>query len=256
MAAAGGPEARELLVTRDDPARGVQEVTRRFPFSSPGAAATASFASSARNFRIARNRCTRTVDSFNPVSALTSRDVRPSTWLSTNTERCRSGSFASASAICRRRSRPSSACSGDSPPGGDAIGQVPFRRRRRRRRRRPTAARLARHRQQPAFPARARLDPVQASVDQDAREPDVERQLLAKRREVLVRLHERVLHRLVRFGRIAQVVIRDPRPRGADAAPRARRTARARPPARPAACMRLDGGGGGGVRFAGGDEGR
>ena len=34
--------------------------------------------SSVRSLRIARNRCTRTVDSFKPVSALTSRDVHPS----------------------------------------------------------------------------------------------------------------------------------------------------------------------------------
>ncbi len=34
--------------------------------------------SSTRSFRIARNRCTRTVDSFNPVIALTSREVHPS----------------------------------------------------------------------------------------------------------------------------------------------------------------------------------
>ena len=111
------------------------------------------------------------------------------------------------------------------------------------------------HRQQPAFPPGARLDPVEAPVDQDAREPDVERQFLAKRREVLIRLHERVLHRLVRLGRIAQVVVRDPG--GAPLVPRHQlRVALARVFQIPARLHRLDGGGGRGIRFTSGDEGR
>ena len=71
-----------------------------------------------------------------------------------------------------------------------------------------------------------------------------------------VRLDEGVLHRLVRLGRVAQVVIRDAA--GAALVPRrpARRSARAPRPCSPSACMRLDGRGRGGVRFAGGDEGR
>jgi hypothetical protein len=68
---------------------------------------------------------------------------------------------------------------------------------------------LERH--HPALPASARLDPVEASIDQDAREPDLEGKRLAKRREVRVSLDERVLDRLVRLGTVAQVVKRDAR---------------------------------------------
>ena len=54
------------------------------------------------------------------------------------------------------------------------------------------------------------LDRIKAPVDQDAREPDVERELLTERSQVLVRFDEGVLHRLIGFGSVAQVVIRDP----------------------------------------------
>ena len=66
------------------------------------------------------------------------------------------------------------------------------------------------HRHEPSFPPRPGLDPVQAPVDQDAREPDLERQLLPKRLQVRIRLDQRILHRLVRLRRIAQVVKRNP----------------------------------------------
>jgi Domain of unknown function (DUF4159) len=66
-------------------------------------------------------------------------------------------------------------------------------------------------RHHPALTASARLDPVEASIDQDAREPDLEGERLAKRREVRIRLDERVLDRLVRLGRVAQIVKRDAR---------------------------------------------
>src|SRR5690606_36828358 len=50
-----------------------------------------------RNFRSARNKCTRTVAGLIPVAAAISAGVRSSTWLSVNTSRGRSGSAATAS---------------------------------------------------------------------------------------------------------------------------------------------------------------
>ena len=89
--------------------------------------------------------------------------------------------------------------------------------------------------------------------DPDDAVDDIERQFLAERPEVLVRLHEGVLHRLVGFRRIAQVVIRDPR--GAPLVPRHQLgVAFARDLVLPVGLPRLDGGGSGGVRFACGDE--
>ena len=108
------------------------------------------------------------------------------------------------SAISRRRSRLSSESSGDGPPPATRSLKS-----------RSTVAAVGparagrRHRDEPTFAARSRLDAVQAPVDQDAREPHVERQLLAERGKVRVRLDEGVLHGLVRLGRVAQIVIRD-----------------------------------------------
>ena len=49
----------------------------------------------------------------------------------------------------------------------------------------------------------AGLEPVQASINEDACKPDLEGQFFAERAEMHVRLHEGILHGLVRVGRIA-----------------------------------------------------
>ena len=68
-----------------------------------------------------------------------------------------------------------------------------------------------------------------------------------------VRLDERVLHRFVRLGGVAQVVERDPR--RAPLVPRDQlRVPLARLRVPPFGLQRLDGGGRGAVRFAGGDD--
>ena len=72
------------------------------------------------------------------------------------------------------------------------------------------AARAVRHRGDPALAPRPRLDAIQAPVDQDAREPDFEGELFAKRLQVRIRLDERILHRLVRLRGVAEVMERDP----------------------------------------------
>ena len=64
-------------------------------------------------------------------------------------------------------------------------------------------------RQDPAQPPAPRLPQVEAAVHQDAREPDLEGQVLAIRGDVRKDLDERVLHRLVGILRVAQVVIGD-----------------------------------------------
>ena len=63
-----------------------------------------------------------------------------------------------------------------------------------------------RHRQHPAKPAGPRLPEVEASVDENAREPHLEREVLAITGDVREHLHERVLHRLVGVVRVAQIV--------------------------------------------------
>ena len=57
--------------------------------------------------------------------------------------------------------------------------------------------------------ARARLAAIEAAVDENAREPDLERPRLAIRADVAEDLDERVLHGFVGFGGIAQVLIGD-----------------------------------------------
>ena len=65
-------------------------------------------------------------------------------------------------------------------------------------------------RDEPPLATGSRLDAVQAPVDQYPGEPDLERELLPERRQVRIGLDERVLHRLVGFGAIPEVVERDP----------------------------------------------
>ena len=77
-----------------------------------------------------------------------------------------------------------------------------------------------------------RLPAIEAAVDENPREPDLERPRLAIRADVAEDLDERVLDRFVGLGGIAQVLIGDARARAAGARRRARRTARAPRPGR------------------------
>ncbi len=72
------------------------------------------------------------------------------------------------------------------------------------------AHRVGRWGRHPALPSPPRLQPVEASVDQDARKPDLEGQVFTERAEVDVGLHESVLHRLISVRRLTQVMKRDP----------------------------------------------
>ena len=84
--------------------------------------------------------------------------------------------------------------------GGPARRDDALRRGRRRRRRR-----------EPALAPGPRLPPVQAAVDENPREPDLERPRLAIRGDVAEHLDEGVLDGLVGVGGVAQVLIRDSR---------------------------------------------
>ena len=55
----------------------------------------------------------------------------------------------------------------------------------------------------------ARLAAIEAAVDENAREPDLERPGLAVRADVAEDLDERVLHRFVGFGGVAEILIGD-----------------------------------------------
>ena len=148
------------------------------------------------NFRNALNKCTRTVAWLMPVAALISAGVRSSRWQSVNTSRCRSGRAATASVTC---------C----PP---FLRQQPplVRRLVGRHLLDGPAVVLVRRVADPALLPAARLQPIERGVDQNAREPDIERQLAAILLDVQEHLHERVLHGLVGVGRIAQILERDP----------------------------------------------
>ena len=61
----------------------------------------------------------------------------------------------------------------------------------------------------PSFPPAPGLEAVQATVDQDAREPDLEWEILAERAHVGISLHESILHCFVTVRRIAQIVKRN-----------------------------------------------
>ena len=63
----------------------------------------------------------------------------------------------------------------------------------------------------PAGTPLAGLLAVEAAVDEDPGEPDLERQVLAERLDVREHLHEGVLHGLVRIRRVPQEVVGDPR---------------------------------------------
>ena len=63
----------------------------------------------------------------------------------------------------------------------------------------------------PAIAAAAGLAAIQAPVDENAREPDLERPRLAVRGDVGEDLDEGVLDRLVGVGGVPQILVRDPR---------------------------------------------
>ncbi len=63
----------------------------------------------------------------------------------------------------------------------------------------------------PPLATSPRFQSVQASVDQDAREPDLEGQFFPERAQVHVRFDERVLHRFVGVRGVAQIVKRNAR---------------------------------------------
>src|SRR5205823_13132259 len=63
----------------------------------------------------------------------------------------------------------------------------------------------------PATAARPRLAAIEASVDENPREPDLERPRFAVRTDVREYLDERVLHHFVGFVGVAQVLVGDAR---------------------------------------------
>src|SRR5262245_3367583 len=80
-------------------------------------------------------------------------------------------------------------------------------------RRRRSSLLRARHAaaHEPAVAAALRLPPVQAAVDENPREPDLERPRFAIRRDTGKYLDERVLDRFVGLSHIAQILIRNSR---------------------------------------------
>ena len=145
--------------------------------------------------------------------------VRSSSWQSVNTSRCRSGRAATACETCCHRSRRQ-----QPPLASTARSPAPVRPAARRR----FVRRLA-HRAAAAGRAFSRSS---ARVDQNPREPRLERQVLAVLLDVQEHLDERVLHRFVGVGRVrADTETRSGAP-AAGAAPPARRSARAPRPAR------------------------
>ncbi len=134
-----------------------------------------------------------------------------------NTRRCRSGSRCTAATSWSRHSRANSWASGDRSAGPRrALDRVLI-----------AASRIG-DRKHPARAARARLLPIEAAVNQNARQPDFERQVALERRDVRVRLHEGILHRFVGVGHIAQIVPGDPRRAALLAGRRSARTDRGR----------------------------
>ena len=66
-------------------------------------------------------------------------------------------------------------------------------------------------RRHPPRATAARLQSVEAGVDENAREPQLEEEVLPKRGQVRERLEERVLNDLVHFGGVAEIVVGDAR---------------------------------------------
>ena len=102
-----------------------------------------------------------------------------------------------AAAMVARRSRARSRCSG-SAAGALAADAGLVR-----------ARNLGAH--EPAVAPAAGLAPVQAPIDEDAREPDLERPRLAVRSDMGEDLDERVLDDLVGVGRIPEILVGDAR---------------------------------------------
>jgi len=75
---------------------------------------------------------------------------------------------------------------------------------------RRSRVRRRRHRERPSQAAGPRFPHIQAPVHQDAREPDLEGQVLAIRGDVGEHLDERVLHGLVRIVGVAQILVGNP----------------------------------------------
>ena len=106
--------------------RAHDERQRRQPVDGhvTGTSAHCDSPNAARNLRMARNRCTRTVAGLIPVASLISAAVRSSRCDSVNTSRCRSGNAATASSTCCHRSRTSNLCSLDgSGPAACSTGR-------------------------------------------------------------------------------------------------------------------------------------
>src|SRR5687768_8039911 len=71
------------------------------------------------------------------------------------------------------------------------------------------AVRIDRRSGYPPFPPPAGFEPIQAAVNQDAREPYLKGEVLAERAHMGVGLHKGVLHRFVPVGRVTQIVKRN-----------------------------------------------
>ena len=71
------------------------------------------------------------------------------------------------------------------------------------------AVRIDRRSGDPPFPPPPGFEPIEAAVNQNACEPYLKWEVLAERAHMGVGLHERVLHRFVAVGRIAQVMKRN-----------------------------------------------
>ena len=112
--------------------------------------------------------------------------------------RCRPSSRSIAAARRARRSRASSRASGSSAAVPPKAGRA-------------SSTRCATvSRDEPAGATQPGFPPIEAAVDENAGEPDLEGPRLAIRLDVAEDLDERVLHRFVGFGGIVQILIRDP----------------------------------------------
>src|SRR5207302_2454855 len=66
-------------------------------------------------------------------------------------------------------------------------------------------------RRKPSLTTGARLAPIEASIDEDSREPDFERPGVAIRTDVTECLDECILDGFVGIGDVAQILVSDPR---------------------------------------------